>query len=273
MATVVFLHAHPDDEASQTSGSMARLTEMGDRVVVIYATDGCSGVAPGAGGLSTAEHRAIEAANSAGVLGTQRVEWLGYADSGMTGWPSNQNAGNFMNCDVAVAGRQVADILDDEDADVLVGYDWHGGYGHPDHIQVHRVMNSAADQAKRRPRVLQGTMNRSAMIRFKQMAIEMGMDREGFDPEGPADDGNPIGSLEEEITWRVDVTGWLAKKRASLECHSSQTEDVGMMLSLPEEIFVAMFGHEHYIEDGVDQPMMEAWPFGSNATLCGGASA
>ena len=84
--TIVFLHAHPDDESTQTSGSMARASAEGDRVVVVYATNGDHGDAPEdlAEGETVVARRRAEAEASARATGTQRVVWLGYADSGMT---------------------------------------------------------------------------------------------------------------------------------------------------------------------------------------------
>ena len=87
-------------------------------------------------------------------------------------------------------------------------------------------------------------------------------DEEAFDPDQPMDDGNPLGEPESAISWRVDVGPWLERRRAALEAHRSQTTDVGMMLSMPPEMFAAFFGHEHYIEPGRPPGMVDGWPFG-----------
>ena len=76
------------------------------------------------------------------------------------------------------------------------------------------------------------------------------------------DDGNPLGEPESAIHWRVDVGPWLERRRASLQAHRSQATDVGMMLSMPPEVFAVFFGHEHYIEPGRPPGMVEGWPFG-----------
>ena len=83
---------------------------------------------------------------------------------------------------------------------------------------------------------------------------------EDWDPDRPADDGNPIGSPEEELHWHVDARSVLATKRAALACHSSQ-EDVGWMLSMPEEQFAAAFGDEWFIEQGRPAGIVSALPF------------
>ena len=265
MPTIVFLHAHPDDEASQTSGSMARAVAEGSRVVTVFATNGDHGELPASGlpeGETLVDWRRREALASAAALGVQRVAWLGYADSGMRGWDQNGADGSFHGADVDEAARRLADILDEEDADVLVGYDWHGGYGHPDHVKVNPVVHRAAELARRRPRLLESTMNRDAIRRTYQAAVEAGMADQAYDPDQPMDDGNPLGTPEAEITWQVDVSGYLAQRRAALEAHRSQASDIEMMLGMPEEVFAQTFGTEHYIEPGAEPGMRPGWPFG-----------
>ncbi|MDO5710463.1 MAG: PIG-L family deacetylase [Micrococcales bacterium] len=261
MSTIVFCHAHPDDEASQTSGSMARAAAEGHRVVVVYATNGDHGVVPEdlAPGESVVARRRGEAQASARITGTARVAWLGYADSGMTGWEQNGHGEAFHGADLDEASARLAAVLDEEDADVLIGYDWHGSYGHPDHVKVHRVVHRAAQLAARRPRLLEATMNRDAIRAMHQLAVEAGEADKGWDPDRPADDGNPFGTPEAEIHYCVDVTEQLATKRAALACHASQTSDVGMMLALPTEVFAAMFGREYFIEPGCAAGMRHAW--------------
>ncbi|MEX1907843.1 PIG-L family deacetylase [Janibacter sp. Y6] len=258
--TIVFLHAHPDDEASGTAGSMILASDAGQRVVAVYATGGELGTVPdGVGVDGLAAHRRAEAEASARVTGTARVEWLGYRDSGMHGWEQNSHDGSFHGADVDEAAGRLAAILDEEDADVLVGYDWHGGYGHPDHVQVHRVAHRAAELAARRPRLLEGTMNRDEIRRGIAAAKEMGMDP-GWDADEPMADGEPIGLPQEQIHHRVDVTGALDRKRRALECHGSQ-EDVQGMLQMPPPAYTAMFGVEYYTEPGAEPGMVDGNPF------------
>jgi LmbE family N-acetylglucosaminyl deacetylase len=263
MATLVFVHAHPDDEASQTAGAMCRAVAEGHRVVLVVATGGEHGEAPAdlAPGESVADRRRRELNGSARVLGIHRVESLGYVDSGMTGWDQNDHDHAFAQAPVDQAAGRLVALLDEEEADLLVGYDWHGGYGHPDHIQVHRVVHRAAELAARRPRLLEATMNRDLMRAMAAQAAAAGM-ADGFDPDGPMDDGNPMGTPEAEIHWQVDCTAYLAQRRAALECHASQTSDVGMMLGMPPEVFAAFFGREHYIEPGRPGGMVGGWFLG-----------
>ena len=262
MSTIVFVHAHPDDEASQTSGSMARAVRQGHRVVCVYATNGEHGMAAADLGEATvSEYRRREAEASAAVIGTHRVAWLGYADSGMRGWPTNDAPNAFVRADVDLAALRLAQIMDAEDADVVVGYDWHGNYGHPDHVMVHRVAARAADLARRRPVYLESTMNRDAALRSFLAAQAAGEDP-GFDPLSGTDDGNPVGTPEAEITWRVDVRPELDVKRAALACHASQAADAGMMLAMPAEVFAEAFGFEYYVDPRLGGPVRDGWPFG-----------
>lgn len=266
MSTIVFVHAHPDDEASQTSGTMARAVSEGHRVVCVYATGGDHGARPD--DLDTAEsladHRRAEAEASARATGIHRIVWLGYADSGMTGWATNHAPDALWMADAAAVGRELADILDGEDADAVVGYDWHGGYGHPDHIMVHRITRHAVAAAARRPRHLEVSLNRDHLRRLVHLAREQGLvpdGMDGWDVDAPADDGNPVGTPEAELAWSVDVTAQLPIKRAALAAHASQ-DDAVRLLALPPEAFAAVLGQECYLEEGRVPGMVHGWPFG-----------
>jgi LmbE family N-acetylglucosaminyl deacetylase len=265
---VLFLHAHPDDEASSTAGSIARAAAEGHRVLVVYGTNGDHGEVPAdlAPGETVLDRRRSEAEQSARILGTARVEWLGYADTGMTGWAENDDPDAFRNADLDEAAGRLAAVLDAEHVDVLVCYDSHGGYGHPDHIQVHRVGHRAADLAARRPRLLEVTMNRDAMRRLRDSEFAAAQaqgvvlaDDATFDPDAPMDDGNPMGTPEAEITWQVDVHDYLDLKRAAMRAHASQVSDIGYFMSLTPEIFAASFGDEYFIEPGLPPGPRLGW--------------
>lgn len=238
---------------------MTLAAERGHRVVVVFATGGEHGSVPDdlAPGETVAQRRLSEAQASARVLGTARVAWLGYRDSGMTGWSQNNDPLSFLQADLASAGRRLADILDEEDADVLVSYDWHGDYGHPDHIRAHQVAYRAADLARRRPRMLEQTINRDDMARMAARAAVLGVESTG---EMLGDDGRPLGMPESEIGWRVDVRSVLDRKRAALAAHGSQS-DTQWMLSVPQEAFEAWMGSEYYRGEGQPSPMVDGWPF------------
>ncbi len=144
---------------------MAKAAAAGHRVVLVLATRGEHGEVPEGyldPGESVAERREQELAEAARILGVQRVEFLGYVDSGMTGTAENDAPECFWRADVEEAAVRLARILDEEDADVLTVYDDHGVYGHPDHVQVHRVGVRAAALAGT-PRVYESTIDRDRM--------------------------------------------------------------------------------------------------------------
>src|SRR5207249_10261693 len=120
-------------------------------------------------GESLADRRTAEANAAAAVLGVHDTQFLGYLDSGMAGEPTNHRNGCFWRADLEHAASRLASILEDADADVLTVYDSNGGYGHPDHIQVHRVGVRAAEIAGVK-RVLQATMNRDHLRRLIEAA-------------------------------------------------------------------------------------------------------
>lgn len=256
MATIVSFHAHPDDEAIGTGGTLARASAAGDRVVLVFATRGECGEVPDgflAEGEQLGDRRTQEVCAAADALGAARVEFLGYGDSGMMGEPTNDDASCFWQADVDEAAARLTAILVDEAADVLTIYDDHGGYGHPDHIQVHRVGVAAAASAGT-PHVLEMTMNRDHIRALMEAAAA---DNPELDtPDGPG--GDDFGSPASIITTAVDVSAHLATKRAAMVAHASQITEDSFFLTMPEEAFAAAFGQEWFIRrtpfdgDGAD---------------------
>src|SRR5260370_29481014 len=171
MDTLVSFHAHPDGGCIACGGIIRKAADQGHRVVLVVATRGEQGeVAEGslADGEQLWERRVAETHASAEILGAQRVEFLGYTDSGMMGTPANAAPGSFWTAPVDEAAKRLAAILDEERADVLTCYDDNGGYGLPDHTQVHRVGMRAAELAGTRP-VFPSTMNRDQIRRGRGM--------------------------------------------------------------------------------------------------------
>lgn len=270
MATLVCFHAHPDDESIATGGTMALAARAGHRVVLVLGTRGEQGEpVPGvlADGEALWERRVVESHDAARALGVERVEFLGYEDSGMMGEPTNENPACFWQADVEEAAERLASILRDVDADVLTIYDDHGGYGHPDHIQVHRVGRRAAELAGVDD-VYQSTMNRDAIRRTMEQAAEFVADLEDT-AEGAAEtiregraraDNDEFGSPEALITHAVDVTSVLDVKKAAMVAHASQIAPDSFFLAMPPEAFASAFGTEWYIGPGpsraADQPFI-----------------
>lgn len=244
MATVVALHAHPDDEALLTGGWLAQRAAAGDRVVLVVATDGGAGLARPTADLALT--RRTEAEEAARALGVARVVWLGYADSGMAAAPSSA-PDRFADAPVREAAERVAAVLREERADVLTGYDARGGYGHPDHVQVHRVARAARDLLDPAPRLLEATLDRTALVRVLRVLRPLARVLPGLTL--PADD---VFSAPREITHRVDVRDQLAAKRAALAAHASQrgggVRTVAILLALPAPLARRVLGTEYFTE-------------------------
>lgn len=242
--TLVTFHAHPDDEAIATGGVMAKAADEGHRVVLVVATRGELGeVEEGflPQGEILADRRVEETHRAADALGVARVEFLGYRDSGMMGEPTNDEPGCFWQADLDEAAARLATILEEENADVLTCYDDHGTYGHPDHIQVHRVGVRAGESAGT-PKVYESTGNRDHLKAvIEEAPPELRPD--DFDPSFFDDFGSP----ESLITTTVDVREFVDAKRAAMRAHASQISDQSFFLSMPDDAFVASFGWEWFI--------------------------
>ena len=253
MATLVFFHAHPDDESIATGGSMARAAADGHRVVLVCATRGEHGeVAEGFldADETLADRRVKETARSAEILGVAAVEFLGYVDSGMMGTPENDRPGSFWMADIEEAAERLAAILRREGTDVLTVYDERGNYGHPDHIQVHRVGVRAAELAGV-DRVFEATVNRDEMTRGMAALAEQGL----LPADAPDMEEFELGMAESLLTHAVDVSPFIDTKRASMRAHASQIAETDFFLTMPEEAFASAFGTEWYIRHGAPTPV------------------
>ena len=250
--TVVCFHAHPDDEALYTGGTMARLAAEGHRVVLVTATAGEAGLASSA--LTVNESlgavRRRELAVAAAALGCARVVGLGYPDSGLADQP-HHDAGTFAGMDSETVARRLAQVLDEEQADAVTIYDPAGGYGHPDHRQVHRAGSRAAELAGTAV-VLQATVDRRALQRALRAVSWTKGRSSDFRPRRFDSFYTP----PDLITHRVDVSAYLDQKREAMQAHLSQTtsDDTGRALAwflrLPGPLFRLAFGREWFVESG-----------------------
>jgi len=259
----VTFHAHPDDEAIATGGTMARAAAAGHRVVLVVATRGEHGeyvdgfLEPGE---ELGERRVAETMRAAEVLGVSRVEFLGFTDSGMDGTATNDAPDSFWQTPVDQGAARLAAILDEEDAEVLTHYDDYGGYGHPDHIQVHRVGTRAAAVAARRPRIYQATIDREH-IRSLIRQMRDQVPPEELPPDAPTTEDFDAGVDPSLITTRVDVSRFIEQKRAAMAAHASQIPPESFFLAMPDELFALAFGTEWYIREGDPHPATDHWLF------------
>ncbi|MFI5778923.1 PIG-L deacetylase family protein [Nocardia sp. NPDC051570] len=241
-STRVFLHAHPDDEALLTAGTMARMAAQGQRVVLVVATDGEAGLADSSADLGL--RRRAETLASARALGCARVEFLGYGDSGIDGGAPD----SFCATPVDQAAERIAALLVEERADLVTSYDPAGGYGHPDHIQLHHVGALAARMA-RTPVLLEATVDRDLLLRAIRAAQRLRLAPTDVRAERFLDSYVP-GSA---ITHRVNVRRYAAQKRASMAAHASQASGgagvrtLAALLRLPAPVFRLVLGTEWYV--------------------------
>jgi LmbE family N-acetylglucosaminyl deacetylase len=247
VATVAFLHAHPDDEAIFSGGTMAALARRGDRVLLIVATGGELGADAGDGPLGDARRAEVESA--AALLGVGAVHHLGYRDSGLAGDPANRAPGAFFAADPQVAASRVAGVLRAEGADAVVVYDDHGIYGHPDHVQGHLVGLAAADLCGI-PHRYEMTVDReylhfveTHLVEEAALAGDLGLA------------GSRIGTASVEVDLTLDVRAHLGAKRAAMAAHRSQLPEHAPVFGLDPDRFAAVYGWEWYRRLGPRGPL------------------
>ena len=239
--TVVFLHAHPDDEAIFTGATMRRLVDHGHRVVLVTATDGGEGVPlrPLRPGESMADRRLGELQDACAELGVDRLVPLGYRDSGMPGDAANHHPRAYVNAGVTGEARRLAALLQEEGADTLVHYDGDGIYGHPDHVMVHRVGALAAALAG--VTAYEATVDREHLHFVDTHLVSDAKDDSDAREHAPA---ARLGRASVEITTTLRATpAELAVKRAAMVAHSSQIAST----RLDGDGFAATYEHEWYV--------------------------
>jgi LmbE family N-acetylglucosaminyl deacetylase len=251
--TLMAVHAHPDDEATGTGGVLARYAAEGVRTVLVTCTDGgCGdgpeGVKPGDPGhdaAAVALMRRQELEASREVLRISDLEMLGYADSGMMGWPTNDAPGAFWRTPVEEAAARLAALMRHYRPDVVVTYDENGFYGHPDHIQAHRVTMAALELIELTPKVYWTTAPRSMMRRFGEVMREFGAEMPEPDSAEAAAMAE-IGLPDDEITTWVDATAFSGQKFDALAAHASQGENI-FFLKMGKERFGELMGVETFV--------------------------
>ncbi len=262
------LHAHPDDECIGTGGTLLRAARDGIRTAVVTCTGGERGEIHN---IDEAENRPRLAAvreeelrKALAILGAGEPCFLGYVDSGMMGTDGNDDPASFWQASVDEAvGRVVAQIRSFQ-PDVFVTYDAFGGYGHPDHIQTHRVgllaveaceipaLYPEAGPAWRVPKVYLSTLPKSAIFRFTQQLAAMGLPS----PFGEYDRAEdvPMGVLDDRLGAGIDVRAVLDRKMEALRQHTSQLDPTSFFLNIPDEFSGEAFADEWYIRHRSDVP-------------------
>jgi len=262
---ILLAHAHPDDESCATGGTIAKYVAENAQVTVVTCTRGEQGR------IAVAElahlaadqqdllgvRRAAELRNALAALGVEDHRYLGgegsYRDSGRMGGTSNDRADAFWQADVEVAGRQLAEVLREVRPHVVVTYDPNGGYGHPDHIQTHRVTMRAIELAKDPDAAVPGepwdvpklywcAVPRE-VIRNELIALKSEQSNSPFMWVDTDVDEYPDGVHDDcEITTELNLSTYFEAKRNALAAHQTQ-------LTVHGDLWVLASGRGMRIQD------------------------
>ncbi len=247
LATLAFVHAHPDDEAFFGGGAAAHYAALGHRVILITCTVGQLGFdAKGLAGnakdhddLQTTMTRAGELQHSAAILGFSRLVNLGYRDSGMMGWPENENPNAFWNVDPDAAARTIASIFDEENVRVVVTYDEKGFYGHPDHIQANVVSRKAVALSSSVERLYYSVVPKGNIKRLIADAETLHLSLPAF----VLDAGVHVD--DDLIATTLDVSSYIRVKHDSMAAHASQIDNEDLV-EMHDALFSLLFSTEYY---------------------------
>lgn len=251
----LFVHAHPDDETINNGATMAQMVTDGVAVTLVTCTRGEEGevLVPELAHLaSSAEdklgaHREIELANAMIQLGVSDHRFLGkpgeFRDSGMMDSPQNENPNCFWKADVEVAAKRLAAIIDEVKPQVMVTYDEFGGYGHPDHIQTHKVAMRAAEISTWQiSKIYWNIMPKSVV----QQGIDA-MKDQGSDFFGAEDvDELPFVKDDSFVSAVIHAPNQVEKKMAAMKAHATQITVDGPFFALSNNLGVKVFADEYY---------------------------
>jgi N-acetyl-1-D-myo-inositol-2-amino-2-deoxy-alpha-D-glucopyranoside deacetylase len=285
-AGLLLVHAHPDDECFATGGLIARSIAEGRRVDLVVCTGGEEGevhdpsLDPDEARPRMREIRAAELECSVAALradgpGELHVHRLGYRDSGMMDSEANTHAEAFWQADLDEATGRLVSVIRAAQPAVMVTYDTNGNYGHPDHINAHRIavaaMQAAADPSRFAaggPAYAVAKFYEVAFNRDRWFAVMAEMKERGmklpwdFDADAEADgeaetsetaEEESFGVPEAEITTLVEVAEWSVAKRAAMDCHRTQRQDFGWLLDMPDDLASRILSPESFV--------LTRWPY------------
>jgi LmbE family N-acetylglucosaminyl deacetylase len=200
---------------------------------------------PGHDEAAVRERRLAELRDSVAHLGIEHVELLGYRDSGMDGWDTNAEKDVFSNVPIEESAGRLGELMAKYRPQVVVTYDEKGGYGHPDHIQAHRIAVAAAEATGIPSKFYYTAVPRARFRELMERLRETGEDFGGA--ELPEDFGTP----DEEITSVVDVLPYAERKRKALAAHESQGDNI-FFLRMQDEVLRQVLGTESFVRTHSD---------------------
>ena len=255
---LLLVHAHPDDETINNGATMAKYVAEGAQVTLVTCTRGEEGevLVPELAHLAASQsdqlgpHREIELANALKALGVTDFRFLGapskkWRDSGMMGTEPNNRSDVFWNADLDEAAAQLVSVILETKPHVMVTYDEIGGYGHPDHIQAHRVAMRAAELAADKweiEKIYWNITPRSVIAEGMAKMKEIGSDFFGAENI----DDLPFVKSDELVTAMVDGTSQIEKKLAAMRAHPTQIALDGPFFALSNNLGNEVWGHEYY---------------------------
>lgn len=265
--SLLFVHAHPDDETISTGATMAKYLAQGSRVTLVTCTSGEEGeiLVPQLADLASDKkdqlgiHRQGELKNAMAKLGLSDHRFLGFAgkyrDSGMMGNSANSHPKSFYQADLLSAASDLVEVIREVKPQVLVTYDEFGGYGHPDHIKAHQVAHYAkvlAQVASFKPEL--GPAHEIEKIYWT--AIPFSLAEKGFAQLAQSGESKFFGveTLDEInflqpdniITTKIDAREFLDKKMAALKEHKTQVDETGEFFQAMAFLGPEAFGVEYF---------------------------
>jgi N-acetyl-1-D-myo-inositol-2-amino-2-deoxy-alpha-D-glucopyranoside deacetylase len=265
---LLLVHAHPDDETINNGATMARYVAEGAQVTLLTCTLGEEGevLVPELAQLAADQadqlggYRILELREAMAALGVTDSRFLGgagrYRDSGMMGTPANDHPRAFWNADLDRAVADAVAVVREVRPQVLVTYDEKGGYGHPDHIQAHRVAMAAVDAAADAgyrldlgepwavSKVYWSAVPRSVVRRGVEAMAALG-ETSPFDGLGDIDEV-PFVVSDEQITAAVDGRAHVGRKDAAMRAYPTQITVDGPFFALSNNLGQEVLGTEYY---------------------------
>jgi N-acetyl-1-D-myo-inositol-2-amino-2-deoxy-alpha-D-glucopyranoside deacetylase len=282
---LLLVHAHPDDETINNGATMARYVAEGAQVTLLTCTLGEEGeiLVPELAQLAADQadqlggYRISELRAAMDALGVTDVRFLGgagrYRDSGMMGTPANEHPRAFWNADLDEAVAHAVAVVREVRPQVVVTYDENGGYGHPDHIQAHRVamgaVAAAADPAYRPDLGEAWSVSKVYWCCVPRSVLQQGIDALAaagessfFEGVTSADD-IPFAVDDKDVAAAVDGRAFAARKDAAMRAHPTQILVDGPFFALSNNLGMEVLGVEYYRlvhgERGPAGPRSEGW--------------
>jgi len=253
---ILLVHAHPDDETINNGATMALYADRGAQVTLVTCTRGEEGeiLVPGLSHLASTEqdllglHRETELAAAMKALGISDYRFLGapstkFRDSGMMGTDPNNRPDVFWQADLDAAATILVDVIEEVKPHILITYDEIGGYGHPDHIQAHRVAMRASELSTWQiQKIYWNTIPKSVIAQSMEKMKEIGSDFFGAE----SIDDVPFAKDDEFVTTLINGSDYVESKMAAMKAHETQIALDGPFFALSNNLGMQIWGDEYY---------------------------